>query len=77
MEVKENSVRFDEQPPKRAPHLGSGRPSPAGSLRYPAGGSSGASGRARTETGRLCCAPTGVGSGSHLQTGLAGLNLRR
>lgn len=75
-EVNQHSPGFEEQPPNKAPDLGPGRLCPAGSLRYPVGGSSGASGRARMVPGRLCCAPTPSGPGSHLQTGLAGPNLR-
>lgn len=50
----------------------------AGSLRCPAGCSSGASCRARMETGRtvvLYCAPITESLGSHLQTGLGGRTL--
>lgn len=62
------------------PDLGSHRVCPAGSLHCPAGWSSGASGRARMETGhtvRLYCAPITESLGSHLQTGLGGLTLWR
>lgn len=66
---------FRSAAPTEAAHLGSCRPCPAGSPRCPAGGSSGASCRARMETEPPCCAPTTAGLGSRPQTAPAGRNL--